>query len=184
MAQNRIAFNKYGLLPKADYEYTFSELRATVFVKGSKKPSIPGWDKDWRAYLVNQAEILVNQLWDIGITEIWLDGSFAEAKPHPNDIDGYFECDLSEFASGYIERELNKRDPYKIWTWDSSSRRSYRGYVKKQLPMWHKYRVELYPHYGQHSGIIDKHGNPEMFPAAFRRCRTSNREKGIIKIVK
>jgi len=130
MTKDRVAFNKYGLLPKGDYEYTFGELRASVFVRGPKKPSI------------------------------------------------------TEFASGHIERELNKRDPYKIWTWDSSSRRSYRGYMKKQLPMWHKYRVEFYPHYGQDSGITDRHENPELFPAAFRKCRTTNREKGIIKIVK
>lgn len=184
MDRSRVHFNKQGLLPKGDYEYTFKELRESIFVHGPEKPAIPNWDKQWRAYLVNQAEILVNQLWDIGITEIWLDGSFAEAKPHPNDIDGYFECDLSEFASGYIQRELNKRDPHKIWTWDSSARKSYRGYMKKQLPMWHKYRVEFYPHYGQNSGITDIHGNPEMFPAAFRKDRTTNKEKGIIKLIK
>lgn len=184
MEGSRAHFNKHGLLPKGDYEYTFNELRKSIFVHGPEKPTIPNWDKQWRAYLVNQAEILVKQLWEIGITEIWLDGSFAEAKPHPNDIDGYFECDLSEFASGYIQRELNKRDPHKIWTWDSSARKSYRGYVKKQLPMWHKYRVEFYPHYGQNSGITDIHGNPEMFPAAFRKDRTTNKEKGIIKLIK
>jgi hypothetical protein len=30
------------------------------------------------------------------------------------------------------------------------------GYPKLQLPMWHKYRVELYPHYGQLCGIRDR----------------------------
>ena len=70
MAKDRVTFNKHGLLPKCDYVYTFDKLRNSVFVNGSKKPSIPDWDSEWRAYLVNQAEILVNQLWDIGITEI------------------------------------------------------------------------------------------------------------------
>jgi hypothetical protein len=184
MGNEQISFNKYGLLPKGDYEFTFTELHNSIFVNGPEKPAIPNWDKKWRVYLVKQAEILVNQLWDVGINEIWFDGSFAEAKPHPNDIDGYFECDISDFASGYPERELNKRDPYKIWTWRSSDRRSYRGYTKKQLPMWHQYRVELYPHYGQSSGITDKHGNPEMFPAVFRKDRRTGKEKGIIKLVK
>jgi len=141
MGDHKVSFNKDGLLPKGDYSYTFKELRDSIFVQGPKKPSISNWDTQWRAYLVSQAEVLVKQLWEIGITEIWLDGSFAEAKPHPNDIDGYFECDFSEFASGDIQRELNKNDPHKLWTWDSSARRSYRGYVKKQLPMWHQYRV-------------------------------------------
>jgi len=181
---SQINFTKDGLLPKGEYEYTIEQLRESIFVDGPGRPVIQGWDKKWRLHLVNQSEILIKQLWDIGITEIFIDGSFAEAKPHPNDIDGYFECDISKFASGHIHRELNKRDPYKIWTWNSADRKSYRGYVKKQLPMWHKYRVELYPHYGQNSGIKDKHGNPLIFPAAFRRDRTTNKEKGIIKIIK
>ncbi|MFO7798234.1 hypothetical protein [Rhodohalobacter sp.] len=50
--------------------------------------------------------------------------------------------------------------------------------------MWHKYRVESYPHYGQNSGITDRHGNPELFLAAFRKCRKTSREKDIIKIIK
>jgi len=179
-----ISFDKYGLLPNGDYEYTLEELINSIFVNGPINPEIPNWDKNWRAYLVSQAEILIRQLWDIGITNIWLDGSFVESKPHPNDIDGYFECNIDDFASGYLQRELNKRDPYKVWTWNSSDRRSYRGYFKKQLPMWHKYRVEFYPHYGQFSGIRDIHGNPEMFPAAFRKDRTNGRQKGIIKLIK
>lgn len=184
MERRSVSFNNHGLLPKGDYEYNFMELRKSIFVKGPQKPPIPSWDTQWRLYLVNQAEILISQLCDIGITEIWLDGSFAEAKPHPNDIDGYFECDIADFASGYIERELNKRDSHKIWTWDSLARKSYRGYVKKQLPMWHQYRVELYRRYGQNSGIADKHGNEELFPAAFRKDRAYLKEKGIIKLVK
>jgi len=102
MGEFMVSFNKHGLLPKGDYTFTFKELRKSIFVHGPKRPAIPNWDKHWRVHLVNQAEILIKQLWDIGVTEIWLDGSFAEAKPHPNDIDGYFECDLSYFASGYI----------------------------------------------------------------------------------
>ena len=81
-----------------------------------------------------------------GIREIFADGSFAEDKDHPNDIDDYFICDLNELATGELVRQLNLLDPYKIWTWDPASRKPYRGYPKKQLPMWHRYRVELYPH--------------------------------------
>ena len=183
MQQGELTFTKSGLLPKGDYEMTFSDLHQSILVNGPDNPKIPDWDRSWRAHLVNQAEILINQLWDIGITDIYLDGSFAEVKPHPNDIDGYFECDLSEFASGHIERQLNLRDPHKVWTWDPKSRKSYRGYAKKKLPMWHIYRVELYPHYGQGSGLKDKYGNELLFPAAFRRTRTKQRQKGIIKVI-
>ena len=54
--------------------------------------------------------------------------------------------------------------------------------AKKQLPMWCEYRVELYPHVGQLSGILDPHGNELEFPAAFRLSR-SGIPKGIIQIV-
>jgi hypothetical protein len=56
--------------------------------------------------------------------------------------------------------------------------------AKRQLPMWHRYRVELYPHYpGALSGIHDEFGNDQPFPAAFRKSRAANRAKGIIEIV-
>src|SRR5690554_5832515 len=112
MWQN-LKFTKDGLLPKGEYDLTLDELRASILVSGPV-PQIPEWDAPWRAFLVDQAEILIQQLWSIGITEIYLDGSFVEAKPHPNDIDGYFECDISDFASGHIERQLNLIDSYKV----------------------------------------------------------------------
>ena len=158
-------FNKDGLLPPEDYELTLNELRASVLVRGPQNEN--PWDVKWRLFLVDNLEALVQELWDVGIDQIYIDGSFVEEKAHPNDIDGYFECDLMELATGELERKLNALDPYKIWTWDSSSRKPYRGFTKKQLPMWHKYRVELYPHFGQPSGILDEHGNQQQFPAAF-----------------
>jgi hypothetical protein len=174
------SFNKHGVLPIGDYAVTFAELQDSILVKGDGRE---GWDAAWRTYLVEQAEIMVKQLWQIGIDEIYLDGSFVEAKNHPNDIDGYFHCDYLSVARGDLQRKLNAIDPYKIWTWDPSSRQTYRGYPKKQLPMWHRYRVELYPHFGQLSGIKDKYSNDLEFPAAFRRQRVTDEPKGIIKIV-
>ena len=126
--------------------------------------------------------ILVGELWAVGINEVFIDGSFVENKDHPNDIDGYFECDLRRLASGELERELNLLDPYQIWTWDPARRRPYRGYPKRQLPMWHRYRVELYPHYGQPCGIRDNYGHELEFPSAFRRSRRDGRPKGIVRI--
>jgi hypothetical protein len=125
---------------------------------------------------------MVRQRWHVGIKDIFIDGSFVEDKDHPNDIDGYFVCDLMELATGRLERNLNLLDPDKVWTWDPKSRRPFKGYPKKQLPMWHRYRVELYPHYGQGSGITDRFGNELEFPAAFRRSRRDGRPRGIIKI--
>lgn len=176
-------FTEDGLLPPGDYEATLAELRQSVLVVGpSDRGAYSSWDVRWRSRLVDHLEILVCQLWQVGIVDIFVDGSFAEDKDHPNDIDGYFVCDLRRLASGELERDLNLLDPHKVWTWDPASRRPYRGYPKKQLPMWHQYRVELYPHFGQPSGICDEFGNELEFPSAFRRSRRDGRPRGIVKI--
>jgi hypothetical protein len=157
-------------------------LRASALVFGP--PNRPDeWDEDWRAHLVDQAEILARQLWDVGVSDVFLNGSFVEDKPHPNDIDGYFSVDVRRFASGELQRSLNALDPHGAWTWDPASRRPYRGYTKRQLPMWHAYRVELYPHYDQFSGIVDAHGHPLTFPSAFRTVRLTDEEKGIVRLL-
>jgi|SRR5579872_83311 len=179
-------FDADGLLPPADYELSLDELRQSILVSGLGNPvAYPSWDKPWRERLVNNLEVLTRQLWQVGISEIFADGSFAEDKEHPNDIDGYFECDLKELMTGELERKLNLLDPSKVWTWDPASRKPYRGYPKKQLPMWHRYRVELYPHVpglGIGSGILDKYGNELEFPSAFRQCRRNGKPRGIVKI--
>lgn len=136
-------FNDLGLLPPGDYKLTIAELKDSLLVVGPRDQTV--WNEEWRLHLVSQLEIMVRQLWSVGISEIYINGSFVENKAHPNDIDGYFECDVMDLP--IILRELNIIEPDKIWTWDSKARRSYKGYTKKQLPMWHKYRVELYPHY-------------------------------------
>lgn len=173
-----------GVLPPGDFELTISEMKNSVLVRG------PGgllkskhWDNSWRMKLVENLEIMVRQLNQVGITEIFVDGSFVEDKDHPNDIDGYFVCDRGYLISGDLERDLNLLDPTMPWNWDPDSRRPYPGYSKKQLPMWHTYRVELYPHFGQEtSGIRDRFGNELDFPSAFRISRRNDEPKGIIKI--
>lgn len=176
-------FTNDGLLPPADYTFTLEELRTSVLVNGPQPLCEDSdWDAQWRLKLIDNLGVMVGQLWQVGITEIFIDGSFVEDKDHPNDIDGYFVCDLRRLASGDLERELNLLDPHKVWTWAPETRRPFRGYPKKQLPMWHQYRVELYPHVGQLSGIQDRHGHELEFPAAFRQSRRDGRPKGIIRI--
>lgn len=175
------AFTADGLLPPGDYVLTLDELRTSLVVVGPGAAQ-PAWDAAWRAQLVANLEILVKQLWQVGVHDIFIDGSFVEDKDHPNDIDGYFVCGLQELATGDLQRRLNLLDPHKVWTWDPRDRRAYRGYPKRQLPMWHHYRVELYPHVGQISGIRDQHGNELEFPAAFRLSRRDGKPRGIIKI--
>jgi hypothetical protein len=173
-------FTANGLLPLGEHTATFAELRSSILATGSGSAE---WDAKWRQELINRAEVLVRQLWQVGITQIFLDGSFVEDKDRPNDIDGYFEVDAKRVATGELERELNILDPHKIWTWDPASRRPHRGSAKTQLPMWHQYRVELYPHYPGLIALRDEWGNELQFPSAFRQQRHTGYRKGIIKIV-
>lgn len=178
-------FTEDGVLPQGDWEASLDELRASILVNG---PGVdyPDWDAAWRLELLGNLEVLVRQLWDVGVDRVFVDGSFAEDKNHPNDIDGYFECDGQRFVTGELQDDLNQLDPHRIWTWDPSERRPYRGYPKKQLPMWHQYRVELYPHY---TGLIagrDHRGNELEFPSWFRLSRrplpSGSDEKGIVRL--
>lgn len=179
-------FTKEGFLPAGDHEATFTELReSSLVVGGDLSERSSTWDSKWRATLVDNLEVLTRQLWSVGIAEVFADGSFAEDKDHPNDIDGYFVCDLTRLATGELERELNLLDPFKVWTWDPASRRAYRGYPKRQLPMGHQYRVELYPHIpglGLGCGILDRHGHELEFPSAFRQSRRDGKPRGILKL--
>jgi hypothetical protein len=176
-------FTEDGLIPPGDYVLTLDELVQSLLVVGpANREQYPNWDAPWRRRLVDNLGILARQLWQVGIREIFVDGSFVEDKDHPNDIDGYFLCELSRLASGELQRELNLLDPHRVWTWEPASRRPFRGYPKRQLPMWHVYRVELYPHFGQLCGIRDEHGHELEFPSAFRRSRRDGRPRGIVRI--
>ena len=127
---------------------------------------------------------LVRQLWQVGVTEVYIDGSFVEEKDHPHDIDGYFSCDRELLASGRLAEQLNRIDPLACWTWSGARRRRDEGSRKAQLPMWFAYHVELYPHVGQGTGVFDADGHELLFPSLFRRTRTGDREKGIVRIVR
>lgn len=177
-------FTATGVLPAGEFALTLAELRTSILVHGPGHDAHPAWDAEWRAFLVDNLAIMARQLWAVGIDDIFVDGSFAEDKAHPGDIDGHFVCDAQRFATGVLEQELNRLDPAKCWTWDHRARRRYRGYPKLQLPMWHAYRVELYPHFSGAIAGVDEHGQPLEFPAFFRKARGSGEAKGIVRLIK
>ena len=123
-----LEFDKNGLLPPEDFEMDLETLKNSLLVEGNGNSST--WDRDWRFHLTEQLGRMASQLAQIDIKEVFVDGSFVEEKDHPNDIDGFFFCDRMFAYSGELTRQLNLLDPYKVWTWDPSSRRPYRGYAK------------------------------------------------------
>jgi hypothetical protein len=162
-------FNEKGLLPAGDYILTIDELLGSMLVNGPN-PTPINWDAGWRRRLVVNLAILANQLWGVGIKNIFIDGSFVEEKDHPNDIDGYFECDRNKFFN--LLPILNGIDPHKCWDWSTPGKPK----------MWQKYQIELYPHYGQPCGIDSVTGHELQFPAAFRQSREFE-PKGIVKLI-
>lgn len=177
-----LKFDGDDCLPEGDYELTIDELRSSLLVVG---PGDQNWDRSWRAELVDNLEIVVQQLWQAGITEIFVDGSFVERRDHPNDIDVYFECDLMQIATGQLEARLNELDPRRSWTWDDDRRAYDEKTGKRQLPMWFAYHVEAWPDFGQGSTVIHPITERELtHPELFRITRNGARAKGIIKIIR
>lgn len=172
----QLRFTADGVLPPRDHDLTIEELRASMLVTGPEGHD-PGWDSSWRAKLVDNLTILVRQLWTVGIEEIFIDGSFAQDKNRPNDIDGYFVCDLRQQVSGELERKLNALDPHRAWGWSEHIR-----YPGRLLPLQRIYKVVLWPYSLGTMWGTDNRGKPVEMSDAFRRVAGTSIRKGIIRL--
>lgn len=181
-------FDENGLLPAGEYPMSLDDLEQSILVTGEEE--IEGaWDTKWRLKLVKNLRVLVKQLWDEGITDIFIDGSFATDKLRPGDIDGYFVVEKpEEMIDSDFENELcirlNKHDEYNVWTWKDKDRKRPSEAEKGQLPMWWQYRVEMWPEYGQWSGQIHPITEEKLTHAQLFRVTKQGEEKGIIKLLK
>lgn len=183
-----LQFDDEGRLPPGEYSMTLDELERSILVTGGEDKD-DAWDTKWRVELVQNLRILVEQLWAEGITEIFIDGSFATDKLHPGDIDGYFvvkkPANLSdpEFEEDLCKR-LNKRDENNAWTWKNKDRKRPSPSEKGQLPMWWHYHVEMWPEYGQWSGQIHPVTDDKLTHSELFRITKQGEDKGIIKLLK
>jgi len=161
---------------------TIARLRSSYLVTG-EDVDISGWDSAWRAELVDNLDPFVRQLHQVGVERIFVNGSFVTSKPRPEDIDGYWECEVGQF--GHILRGLLEAEP--SLPWDLTQRPiDHRSGLGKPV-MWHRYRVELFPHFTDHpvpTGVSDEHGDNLFFPALFRRDKATARPKGVIQIIR
>jgi hypothetical protein len=174
-------FNASGVLPPGDYVLTFAQLQDSMLVKGSKTGA-RNWDTQWRGFLASNLRSVANTLWELGVEYLVIDGSFVEQKDRPNDIDAYFPISRESWVSRKVELGLNRKRSEQVWTWDPDNR--YKSKDPRaphpKLPFWHKYRIDLWPDFGQ--GAIDhEHLGLLTFEKAFRRTRGGD-PKGVVKI--
>lgn len=117
------------------------------------------------------------QLQAVGINEVYIDGSYATDKFHPNDMDVYFVVPRNIWRSG-AEQALKDMDP-EFWRFEPEL--GVDG--KLGYPMAFRHHIEMYPVYLEHTP--DHAECPEMVDPKIKFFRTdkySHREKGIIKI--
>lgn len=71
---------EYGVLPVGDHEATLEEVRDRFTSSFARRE------------LFKALERIVLTLWDLGVAEICLDGSFVTDKRRPNDVDIWFKA--------------------------------------------------------------------------------------------
>jgi hypothetical protein len=171
-----------GLLPPGDHPLTIAELRQSYLVTGEGL-DIPGWDARWRAQLVDNLELFVRQLWQIDVKRVFVNGSFITSKPHPEDIDAYFECEVTGYARILVG--LLQAEPTLPW---DLTRRPIDPMTNLRKPvMWHTHRVEIFPHFTDHpqpTGVRNERGDDLYFPTLFRLDKATLRPKGVIQIIR
>lgn len=119
----------------------------------------------------------------MGVDRVFIDGSFVSSKSDPGDIDGYFECEWGRYTQILIG--LLHLEP--SLPWDVTHRPPDPKSRERKPMMWHRYRVELFPHFPDNpipTGIYDEFGNSLLFPSLFRRDRATSRQKSIIQIIR
>ncbi len=78
------SFQPDGLLPPGDYEVSFDQLRRSILTVGLEVTAVTNsWDASWRERLVDNFEVLVQQLWLVGVRDIYADGRLWKIKTIP-----------------------------------------------------------------------------------------------------
>lgn len=165
-------FTNDGVLPPGDHELTLEELETSFLVHGPcDELRYPNWERSWRLKLVQNLIAAVKDLWKVGITEIYVAGSFVEDVKHPSDIDCYFECERHQIEGGELEAKL------------TAINRDWKGLSQQNCGRMKGLRaVHIVPEYGTPYRFD---GGPElMLPTEYRQSRRRGMiPRGIIKIV-
>lgn len=168
-------FTAQGLLPPGDYPLTLQQLSQSMLVVGPH-PVPPGWDMPGRLRLVNNLTVLVGQLHQVGITDIYIAGSFVQDKPDPDDIDGYYVVNPLAYATTQ-QPQLMRINPL-IPLVSTKATWEYIASKGKARPLLCRdYRIELFPELS-----IVPPGSPGSWSSFFRHTR-DDKPKGIVHII-
>jgi hypothetical protein len=144
-----------GYLPLGIHDASLQEIRERLT-----------WS-DARRRLFSRFEEVLRQLFDAGVDEVFIGGSFATGAPAPNDIDAFWP-----FKAGL---DLSKIDPV-LLNMDERVRDPATG--KRVRPMKLKYGVELFVRIGPNARI-----NGKLFHEFFGRSR-DGLARGLIRLVR
>jgi len=169
-----LKFAKSGLLPPGDHAISLEELEKFI---GQGPGGGQSWDTAWRLQLLQEFKRRYQQLRAVGINEVYIDGSYATDKFHPNDMDVYFVVPRKIWRSG-AEQALQDQDP-EFWRFEPEL--GVDG--KLGYPMAFRHHIEMYPVYLEHTpeyAECQEMIDPKI--KFFRTDKYSHRTKGIIKI--
>lgn len=120
-----------------------------------------------RSRLVANLLVVVRQLWNAGVQEVCIDGSFCTATPIPNDIDGYWVY-VQGFDRTKVDPVLLQMD---IFVADPSTGQPVR-------PMKLRYDVEFFVH-----PLNRATANGLSYPEFFSRSRDGV-PRGYVRVIK
>ena len=168
-------------LEPGDHPMTVDEIRRSDLILGP--PGHLEWDRAWRLHLLGNFETLARQLWSTGIKDVFICGSFVESKDHPDDIDGYFLCDRKDYKTRKLHDRLNQLNELRCWTWRDEHRKPDQ-HGRPKSPLWHHYRCEIYPYYGEgQCDLVGRDGTVLPVPEFYRRTRCESYQRGIIRLI-
>jgi hypothetical protein len=153
---------------------TLEQLSQSMLVLGPQ-PARPDWDTVGRLRLVSNLGIVVGQLRQVGITDIFIAGSFVQDKPNPDDIDGYYVINPLAYAAQHQRlMQINPLIPLvpvqSTWEYIASK-------GKARPLLCRDYRIELFSELN-----IIVPGTPGSWSHFFRHTR-DGRPKGIVRII-
>lgn len=170
-------FNDVGVMPVGDHPVSLAQLKRSHLVTGRYSSRPEKWDQRWRLILVQNLEKLVRQLWQAGVDEIYVAGSFVEDVGRPRDIDGYYVTDGTPERFTALQTRLNEIAGEPIW---DLTPLQYGTNPKPERLMRRLYHIDLHPNW---LPVFLANGQMLNRAVEYRHRKNSTVPRGLLKIV-